>query len=328
MAEKILSLGIDTSNYKTSVAVTDESGNIIADSRRFLAVKKGERGLRQSDALFQHVQILPLLIENVLSDSRIRQNIRCISSSSKPRPQEGSYMPVFTAGVSAGRTLAAAMGIPFFEFSHQEGHVEAVRQYCMAKDADRLICFHFSGGTTEAILVQDSDKTFEIVGGSRDISYGQLLDRTGVAMGLDFPCGQILDKTALSLQAAGQEKKPGIISPIKVNDGFVNLSGTETQVLRALKTHDCRKITGELFERIASSIFEMTVQLGKKYDVSDFLYAGGVSASIYLREHLQGKVAGCRTFFGRPELSSDNAVGTALLGGRRYGAETGNGDAT
>ena len=52
-------LGIDTSNYKTSIAVIDEEYNVICDERSFLKVKKGERGLRQSDAFFQHVQKLP-----------------------------------------------------------------------------------------------------------------------------------------------------------------------------------------------------------------------------------------------------------------------------
>ena len=53
MEEKLLSLGIDTSNYKTSVAVTSSEGEIIFNSQSFLKVKEGQRGLRQSEALFQ-----------------------------------------------------------------------------------------------------------------------------------------------------------------------------------------------------------------------------------------------------------------------------------
>ena len=61
-------LGIDTSNYKTSAAVVDADGNIVCDHRQLLRVKQGERGLRQSDALFQHVENLPVLIRECFSD--------------------------------------------------------------------------------------------------------------------------------------------------------------------------------------------------------------------------------------------------------------------
>ena len=89
-------LGIDTSNYKTSIAVIDHKKHIICDLRRFLTVKQGERGLRQSDALFQHIQNLPELMEEMrrMFDGRIDAD----ACSFRPRPEAGSYMPVFLAG--------------------------------------------------------------------------------------------------------------------------------------------------------------------------------------------------------------------------------------
>ena len=91
---KRLSLGIDTSNYKTSVAVVDCSGRVLFNHQEYLDVKKGERGLRQSEAFFQHVQKLPDAIQKALSDFAIRDNIGAVSFSTRPRPIEGSYMPV------------------------------------------------------------------------------------------------------------------------------------------------------------------------------------------------------------------------------------------
>ena len=73
MRQKNFSLGIDTSNYKTSVAVVDDEGNILYNSQNFLYVKEGERGLRQSDAFFQHVKKLPDLMEEVFSLPDIRE---------------------------------------------------------------------------------------------------------------------------------------------------------------------------------------------------------------------------------------------------------------
>ena len=46
------SLGIDTSNYKTSIALTNIDGDIVYDKRILLNVDKGKRGLRQQEALF------------------------------------------------------------------------------------------------------------------------------------------------------------------------------------------------------------------------------------------------------------------------------------
>ena len=188
---RLLSLGIDTSNYKTSVAVVDAEGNILYNHQKLLEVKSGERGLRQSEALFQHVQRLPGVIEEALQSEGIRTRIGSVSVSSRPRPVDGSYMPVFTAGMGYARAVAAALDVPLQEFSHQEGHIEAVKHYSEMAELDKLICFHFSGGTTEAVLVDKHDGIFEIVGGSRDLAYGQVLDRLGVALGHAFPCGAV-----------------------------------------------------------------------------------------------------------------------------------------
>ena len=180
-------LGIDTSNYKTSVALVDDEGKIICNEQRFLEVKKGERGLRQSTALFQHVNQLPDLIELAFEKLPDNTKVAAVSVSTRPRPVEGSYMPVFNPGYSTGRSLAVALNVPLFTTSHQEGHIEAVKYYSQFKDSNRLICFHFSGGTSEALLVENG--TIQIVGGSKDLAFGQVLDRLGVAYGMDFPCG-------------------------------------------------------------------------------------------------------------------------------------------
>ena len=92
-------LGLHTSNYTTSVAITDESHNIICDERKLLKVKQGERGLRQSDALFQHIKNLPDLIKSATKNID-SGSIAAVSCSVAPRPIEGSYMPVFMASKS------------------------------------------------------------------------------------------------------------------------------------------------------------------------------------------------------------------------------------
>ena len=92
-------LGIDTSNYTTSLAAVDENG-VLFNLKAPLPVKEGECGLRQSDALFAHTKNLPALFERArpwLADKQVL----AVGVSEKPRNAEGSYMPCFLAGVSA-----------------------------------------------------------------------------------------------------------------------------------------------------------------------------------------------------------------------------------
>lgn len=312
MTDKKLSLGIDTSNYKTSVAVVSDTGDILFSSQEFLKVKRGERGLRQSEALFQHVKQLPFALESALSDNMIRENIGCVSVSVKPRPLNNSYMPVFLAGESFARSLSAALDVPLYEFSHQEGHIEAIRYYSEAKNINPIICFHFSGGTTEAVLVDEPKGIFKIIGGSKDLAYGQVLDRVGVSMGLDFPCGEVLDKIAMS--SAGHRN---ILSKVKVKDGYVNLSGIETQAQRLLCQYEKVELVDDLFCKLSQSVMEMTLQLSSQYNIDTFIYAGGVSCSQYMRNFLMENLhKDLNMIFGKAQMSSDNAIGIALLGGR------------
>lgn len=312
MEKELLSMGIDTSNYKTSVAVVGRAGKLLFNSQEFLSVKRGERGLRQSEAFFQHVQKLPEAIEAAFASEYIRKNIAAISVSARPRPVDGSYMPVFTAGLGYARALAAAMEIELQTFSHQEGHIEAIRHYSALKDEAPLICFHFSGGTTEALLL-DENGNLKIVGGSKDIAYGQVLDRAGVSLGYDFPCGEALDKIALC--SSGHTN---VLTKIKVKDGYVNLSGIETQCQHALEECVHEDLVCELFEKLSASVAEMTLQLSHKYKINNFIYAGGVSCSRFMRNYLSEHIyRDLNVVFGKPEFSADNAIGTALLGGKK-----------
>mgnify|MGYP004552925489 CR=1 FL=1 len=307
-------LGIDTSNYTTSAAAVDSFGNIVSDRRKLLKVKQGERGLRQSDALFQHIANLPEIIEKLKSDTA-GYIIKAVSVSSRPRPVEGSYMPVFNAGLSAGSMIASVLDVPLYRFSHQEGHIAAVRNYSRFKDKTKLLCCHLSGGTCE--ILSCTKDGIEIVGGSLDISFGQLLDRTGVTLGLDFPCGKALDEAAL-----GTFDSADILTPIKVKDCLFNLSGIETQIMRAVadrdKNSDFSLLIKNIFDRITICLAEAVNQASELTGICSVLLCGGVSASRYVRREISRYIDRNISYeFGTAELSSDNAVGTALLGGAK-----------
>ena len=309
-------MGIDTSNYKTSVAVVDSEKKILCDLRKLLRVKQGERGLRQSDALFQHLENLPPLLEEALSDGRTR-DIRAVCTSDRPRPVEGSYMPVFKAGIGFGQAVAAALQVPHYRFSHQEGHIEAIRAYSQFAEKEAFLCYHLSGGTCELLKVEPGSLTK--IGGSKDLSMGQVLDRVGVKMGFSFPAGESLDHMAVSAESPSQDLKK-----IPADGLWFNLSGIETQCGRKLE--ELRKnetgqesLVRELFDKFVKILIEITEKAADETGLDSVMFAGGVSSSRYVRRRLEQyfERSSIEIAFGRPELSQDNAVGTALLGGRR-----------
>jgi N6-L-threonylcarbamoyladenine synthase len=322
MDSRHLYLGIDTSNYKTSLAVIDDEGGIVFERSELLEVKKGSRGLRQSEAFYQHSMRLPGYFKEALNTVE-PVAIQAIAYSSRPRRQEGSYMPCFNAGINAAKILSAAMDIPAYSFSHQEGHAAAIMPQ---EEAGKSLFMHLSGGTTEFLICEPDENGYDmrIVGGTKDISFGQLLDRAGVALGFPFPAGRYLDDIAsasLSIDDQGEFAFPRI----KLDDGFFNLSGAETKLLnhfndRGLSSDDGSALArpvADLFRYISAMLARSAEYLSEKYDIEKIYLAGGVASSKTIRDLLTQSCS-LDIYFGDPVLSGDNAVGIARLAKRKH----------
>ncbi len=320
MSDKELFLGIDTSNYTTSVALADSDGRVILNLKKLLFVKEGERGLRQSDALFAHTKNLPELMEQLnvfLNDHGRDRSIAAIGVSSKPRDVEGSYMPCFLAGVSAAVTASAVTGAPIYEFSHQNGHIIAALyssgKTALASGAESFAAFHISGGTTELLLIKPFGSGFsvELIGGTLDMNAGQAIDRTGVMMGLGFPCGREMERLCLEKGDIPHSK-----TRISVKGLYCNLSGLENLAAKVYKeTQDSALTSAYCFDFIADTLVAISEDLRNRYPDIPIVFAGGVMSNKRIAKHLEslGNV-----YFSAPEFSSDNAAGTALLCQRRY----------
>lgn len=296
-------LGIDTSNYTTSIAVADETG--YRHGRTILEVKTGERGLRQSDALFLHTVNLPRLFSELDIG-----NIDAVSYSEKPRDIEGSYMPCFLAGKAAATAAASAAGVPLFAFSHQAGHIMAALKSCEAGEealGREFLAFHISGGTTELLHVKRKAVGFDvaIVGETLDINAGQLIDRAGVLLGLKFPCGMELEKLAV------QGKTTKLHTCIK--NGSCNLSGAENKIIQMYNSGEsAENIARYAIDFVCETILGMSRYAREAHRSLPILYAGGVMRDNIIRDRLTGEME--NIYFAENELSSDNAVGTAYLG--------------
>lgn len=298
-------LGVDTSNYTTSLALYRAADDTVCQQKRLLPVKEGERGLRQSDALFHHTCQLPALMEALAP-----RGVTCVAVSDRPREAEGSYMPCFLAGVATARQLAAVLDVPLHVFTHQQGHVAAAVYGAAAKHlfCRRFLAFHVSGGTTDALLVEPHPEkviTCRQVAGSLDLKAGQLIDRIGVAMGLGFPAGPALERLAL---AAGETYSP---KP-SMEGADCHLSGVENQCRARLENGVPREDVARFcLDSVRVALEEMTARLLSEYGDLPVLYAGGVMSNSILKEAVSARFGG---LFAPPALSADNAAGIALLG--------------
>lgn len=309
MNKQKVCIGIDTSNYTTSIAVCNENGEIITNIKKLLEVKEGERGLRQSDAVFAHIKNFPILAPKLFE---VLENceIEAIGVSTTPRDVEGSYMPCFMAGKAVADMLAATHQVSVYEFSHQAGHIMAALY--ASKNADELlksdfIAFHVSGGTTEALYVKPINNKFEIriIAETADISAGQAIDRAGVMMGLKFPCGKEMEQFAI----LNREKLPQ--TKICVKDGKCNLSGLENMAQKLYKeTNNQFLVSAYVLNFIGDTLAKLTEEIRDQYHNIPVLYAGGVMSNKLLQNKLS-KFA--NTFFATPEYSTDNAAGISLL---------------
>ncbi|MFZ5966270.1 MAG: O-sialoglycoprotein endopeptidase [Bacillota bacterium] len=318
MKDKGMVLGIDTSNYTTSIALVDLKGNILLDKRKILDVKIGERGLRQSDALFQHVNNMPILFNEIEKFTRDYQ-ICTVSASSKPRPVENSYMPVFLAGQSFGQTIAKTLHCPYFACSHQENHIEAACSTIHESFETDFIAVHMSGGTTEILKIHKNENhagpyAVEIIGGTSDLSAGQFIDRVGVALGFSFPAGKSMDNLAL---AANEDD---LHITVSVQQGIISYSGPETMAQKFIQSNrNPNNIARAVLENIALSLEKAITFCCMQTGIKNVIFIGGVASSQFLNKYFTNRQNKYFTiYFAKRELCTDNAVGTALLGLRYY----------
>lgn len=312
-------LGVDTSNYTTSlaVAVCDDNGEIVRifSQRRVLSVELGAKGLRQSEAHFNHTKRIPELSRALMAEFRSEfpdTRISAVGYSDKPRNAEGSYMPCFLAGASAAIFAAETIGVEAYPFSHQCMHIASALYSVKREDLYKKdhLAFHVSGGTTELLYVRPERHGFDcsIIGKTMDISAGQLIDRVGVMLGLMFPCGAELEAIA--------SHTPAIKAKNCTRGTEINFSGVENICTKLYEDGTPPSdIARYVFDTVALSLTECVKNALELYPEKTAVFVGGVSGNTIIKEYIQKRFD---AEFALDGLSSDNAVGTAILASRRY----------
>ena len=294
-------IGFDTSNYTTSVALFD--GKNVVNKKKLLTVKQGERGLRQSEAVFQHTVNMPELI----SELKFDEKIDAVGVSTRPRNIDKSYMPCFLVGVNNAVSFSKSLGVDLYKTSHQIGHILSALYSVDRLDLinERFIAFHVSGGTTEALLVEPDENEIikaTVIAQSIDLKAGQAIDRTGVLLGLTFPCGKKLDEMSLKCEKEFRHR-------LSFKNLDCSLSGVENKVKNMVGNTNENEIAKFVITYIADTIDKMTENIIDKYGNLPLVFAGGVMSNTIINERISKKY---NAYFAKPELSCDNAVGIAI----------------
>ncbi|WP_294500651.1 glycoprotease [uncultured Gemmiger sp.] len=309
----MLTLGFDTSNYATSLAVFDtDAGEVVCDAKRFLPVRQGQLGLRQSDAVFHHTAALPDLMSQIAAQTDLTK-VEAVGVSEKPRPLEGSYMPCFLTGVSAASAFALARGIPLVRSTHQQGHIAAALFAAAGPDLfdQKALVFHVSGGTTDLLLCQGPNPV-ACLGTSSDLYAGQAVDRLGVRLGYAFPAGAEVSRLA----ACCQEK---IRPKASVRGMQCSLSGLENQCVQLLEQGQSPEyVCKYCLLCVAETLYRMARGALEKYPGLPVVFAGGVMSNEMVREYITARLS--NACFVPGKFASDNAIGISILAAREVGA--------
>ena len=297
----MITLGIDTSNYATSVALVDnENHHVIFSEKRFLPVEEGKIGLRQQQALFEHIKNLT----NIFSSFK-GMDIGAVGVSVQPKDEEGSYMPCFLAGKMSAYSIGANLNVPVVEASHQTGHLTSAL-YDINDESlfdKTLIMLHVSGGTTD-IMLAENGKVVKTLGSSLDLFAGQAVDRLGVKLGFPFPAGQYVSDMA----AKCDEKIPVKIS---VKGFDCNLSGLENQCSKLIDNGYSKEyVCKYCLTFIARTIIKMINNVKEEYGNLPLVLAGGVMSSVVIKDIVTKEIPDA--MFVKPQFSSDNAIGVAV----------------
>jgi len=167
------------------------------------------------------------------------------------------------------------------------------------------LAWHLSGGTTELLLVKPEGKnvTCKRIGGTTDISAGQLIDRTGQLLELPFPSGKHLD--SLSRTATLDEA-----FRVKCNGAEFSLSGVQNKVQQFhSRVGDPAETAAYALRCTAGAVLQATSNALKEYPGLSVVFSGGVASNSMLREIM----APLKPVFSEPQYSTDNAMGVAVL---------------
>ncbi len=222
-------------------------------------------------------------------------------------------------GVNAAKAAAWARGLPLIPVHHIAGHLyanwlrPARDEWDDAPPPFPLLALVVSGGHTELFWMQDHERISRI-GQTRDDASGEAFDKVGRLLGLPFPGGPEIERTARQATAeriAAVDPLPRAWLPGTHDFSF---SGLKTAVLNRVRAAeaagsaiDAPALAARFQESVVHVLSEKTARAAESLGAACVVVAGGVAANGALREALRERCA-VPVRVPPPRLCTDNAA--------------------
>lgn len=314
-------LAIETSCDDTCVAIVEtksRKGSKIHDFKILANVISSQTkihrkygGVVPSLAKRAHLENLPIVLEKALEEAKIsspKRQIDLIAVTYGP-----GLEPALWTGVNFAKELSQKWHIPLLGVDHMRGHI-AANFLDSSKQIDfPALCLAVSGGHTQLILVKDVNK-YKLLGETLDDAAGEGFDKVARMLGLGFPGGPKIAKTA----QRGNPKAFGFPRPmLHSKDYNFSFSGLKTAVLYRLKglnlTPQTKKDIAASFQQaVVDVLIAKTIEAAREYNAKTIMLAGGVAANEELRKQLREKIAveipNTKYIIPDTSLATDNAA--------------------
>ncbi len=321
-------LGIETSCDETAAAIVDENGNIL--SNIVLSQLEEHRvfgGVVPEIAARAHLDSLSRLIKVAIEEAGTSfSDLDGVAATCGPGLIGGVMV-----GMMAGKAIAAAHNLPFIAVNHLEGH--ALTPRLTDKVAFPYLLLLVSGGHTQILVAEDVGK-YKLLGTTIDDALGECFDKSAKLMGLPYPGGPNLEKTAQKCKnPADAIARFGLPVPMKGREGCdFSFSGLKTAArnqieklpegplqmddVAALACAFEHSVCEAVFDRCGRAIHTFLDTYGARTQTPTLVVSGGVAANLAIRDTLKGLTEKHQMAFIAPpvRLCSDNGAMIAWAG--------------
>lgn len=332
-------LGVETSCDETAAAIVENGcyilSNVVATQ---LDLHAQFGGVFPEVASRQHIRVIYQVIEQSLKDAHL--NLEEVDAIAVTR---GPGLPgSLVVGVNAAKGLALASNLPLIGINHLEAHVYSAWLEWpptnspnasldgKGESGDRhepqfpLLVLIVSGGHTELILMENH-LHYQLLGGTVDDAAGEAFDKVGRLLGLEYPGGPSIQKSAES----GDPQAFNFPRAWLEGTWNFSFSGLKTAVLREVKRLEkysrgiynselpVSNLSASFQAAVVDVLVNKTIQAAQEFRANEILIAGGVSANRLLRETILAQ-ADCRVHIPPIQLCTDNAAMIASAGYYRF----------
>ena len=316
MNEDVLILAIESSCDETAAAVVKNGRTVLSNViSSQISTHTIYGGVVPEIASREHIKAVNYVIRRALAEAGVGlPEITAVGVTYGP-----GLVGALLVGVAEAKALAYAAKKPLIGVHHIEGHVSA--NFIEHPDLEPpFVCLIVSGGHTHLVIVKDYGK-FEILGRTRDEAAGEAFDKVARAVGLGYPGGPKVDRTAREGNPHAIEFPRGKVDGSPYDFSF---SGLKSAVLNHINH---AKMTGEEIHvpdlvasfqnSVVDSLVSRTVMAAKEYGYGQVAIAGGVASNTALRAAMEQACnkAGIRCCYPSPVLCTDNA---AMIGAAAY----------